>query len=65
MATTSRWTKWVTEGFYGDAKERQITCDRCDGRGETYQLRPAPGPNGWGRCVVCKGTGTRTEWYWD
>jgi DnaJ-class molecular chaperone len=66
MATQSRIVRFVTEGFYGDAKERNTTCPACEGKGEAREHHGfTTGYFATGKCSRCKGTGKVTEWYWE
>jgi DnaJ-class molecular chaperone len=65
--TTSRIAKWIRESFNGPAKERQVKCPNCDGKGKymSYRNYNQTGSAYTAICGKCDGTGWATEWYWD
>jgi DnaJ-class molecular chaperone len=65
--TTSRIARWFGESFNGRAKERQIECPTCGGKGEYDSYTSYNRTGGTIRvfCRKCNGTGRATEWYWD
>jgi DnaJ-class molecular chaperone len=65
--TTSRIARLIGESFNGPAKERQIECPKCGGKGQyvSYASFNRTGGTVTCFCGKCNGTGWATEWYWD
>jgi DnaJ-class molecular chaperone len=68
MSATTGIGKWFWESMSGkSARERTITCPKCNGKGEyeNYASYIRTGHSFTSPCGKCRQTGRVTEYYWD